>query len=548
MNVLKATRPDAGPRCPRVEGRERIGAEFGGYLSDESRMTAAGVDVVFLPECVEHVCRAARECAERGLGLVAAGARTGIVGGAVPVESQAVLALERLDRTFDLRPGGSEAEFMVRVEAGVILEDLQEMLRSAAPQDLPWADEAARNAGVETLKRLGRRPFYPVDPTETSAQVGATAATNASGARTFHYGATRRWVEALTVVLASGEVLSVRRGQVTADGGRFVIEGADGSRTPVEIPTLPMPATKNTAGYYLRPDMDAVDLFVGSEGTLGIITEVELRLALEPAERLVATAFLPGEPQALGFVRALREQEGFETLAIEYFGPGALDLMRRKRVEEGSSSGVPLLPDGAACAVYIEIAFDGDDQFERRYRVLVGLLEQAGSSARATWAGLTRADLTAMKAFRHALPETVNSIIGRRKRDVPALRKVGTDMAVPDDRLEDVFALYRGGLADSGLEHVIFGHVGDNHLHVNILPRSAEELERAMAIYEAFAREVVAMGGSVSAEHGIGRIKRPFLRMQYKPEMIERMQAVKQAFDPAAMLGRGVLFEDDLQP
>ena len=99
-----------------------------------------------------------------------------------------------------------------------------------------------------------------------------------------------------------------------------------------------------------------------------------------------------------------------------------------------------------------------------------------------------------------------------------------------------------GKLAESGLEHVIFGHTGDNHLHVNILPRSAGELKRAEGLYESFAREVVAMGGSVSAEHGIGRIKRPFLRIQYGPEMIDAMRAVKRALDPRGLLNPGVIF------
>jgi D-lactate dehydrogenase (cytochrome) len=147
-----------------------------------------------------------------------------------------------------------------------------------------------------------------------------------------------------------------------------------------------------------------------------------------------------------------------------------------------------------------------------------------------------------MKAFRHAVPEHVNGIIGRRKRDVPGLHKVGTDMAVPDERLEDALALYRSRLGESGLEHVIFGHIGDNHLHVNILPRSEEELERAMDLYGTFAEEVVEMGGSVAAEHGIGRLKKLFLPIQFDEEELAAMQAVKDVLDPQGLFNPGVLF------
>ncbi len=549
MNVLKAARvPTDGP-CPRVEGRDRIQSEFAGYLADESRTVAEPPEVLFLPERLPHVCQTVRECAQNGFPLTAAGARTGLVGGAVPVESRAVLALERMNRFMEVRASERSDGFAARIEAGVILADFQKKLRATAPHELPWADAKSREAGMRMLENSARRRrshrklhlFYPIDPTETSAQIGGTVSTNASGARTFRYGPTRAWVEGLTVVLATGEVLRLKRGEVLAEGGRFVLQTADGE-TAIPIPRLPMPATKNTAGYYLKPGMDAVDLFVGSEGTLGVVAEVELRLTLEPPERLTATAFLPGEREALALARALREERGIRMLAIEYFGPHALDLLRRKRSEEGASSGVPALDEGAACALVAEIAFDGDEEFEFCYRTLRGLLERSGTSARATWAGVTAGEMATMKNFRHALPEAVNAIIARRKLDVPSLHKVGTDMAVPDERIEEVMSLYRGKLAESGLEHVIFGHTGDNHLHVNILPRSAGELKRAEGLYESFAREVVAMGGSVSAEHGIGRIKRPFLRIQYGPEMIDAMRAVKRALDPRGLLNPGVIF------
>jgi len=544
VNVIRTVPVTAEAPCPRVEGRERVATEFAGYLSDESRTTAAPVQAIYFPETLGHVCAAVRECASKGWMLTVTGARTGIVGGAVPVESQALLALEKLNHVLSARYDEQADAFFARVEAGVILADFQEALRTTPARDFPWADEASRCAGEEAMAARGKRLFYPVDPTETSAQIGGTVATNASGARTFHYGPTRRWVEAVTVVLASGEVAQLHRGEAAAEDDRFVLEASEGSRTTVSIPTLAMPrTTKHTAGYHLQAGMDAVDLFIGSEGTLGIVTEAELRLAPEPHERLFMTAFLPDEDAALRLVEAVRGAD-ITPLAIEYFGPRALDLLREKRAREGASSGVPLLPDGAACAVYAELQFEGDEEFRRCYEVMEKLLRRCGTSAAETWAGLSPGDMGAMKAFRHALPEEVNGIIGRRKRDVPSLHKVGTDMAVPDERLRDVMQLYRERLAASGLEHVIFGHIGDNHLHVNILPRSEKELEQALDFYGEFAREVTGMGGSVSAEHGIGRLKREFLRIQFEapPEALRHMQAVKNALDPSGLLNPGVLF------
>jgi len=542
VNVLHAKRMASDARCPRVEGRARIQAAFAGYLTDESHSTAPGVEVIFFPENLGHVCSALEECGRKGMSVTVAGARTGIVGGAVPIGSPAVLALERLDHIRSIRYDEGRNAFFARVEAGVILADFQRVLRATPARELPWADASSREAGVRAIQAAGRRLFYPVDPTETSAQIGGTVATNASGARTFHYGPTRRWVEAVTVVLACGQVLRFRRGEVTACEGRFVLQCEGRGEQVIPIPRLELPPTKHAAGYYLRPHMDAVDLFVGSEGTLGVITEVELRLAPEPPERLFITAFLPSEDDALGFVQDARDAEELRLLAIEYIGPNALDLLRQKRSEEGASSGVPPLSEEARCAVYLEVEFEGDEELRRSHGVLNALLRRFGTSARATWAGFWASDLDAMKAFRHALPEQVNSIIGRLKLEVPPLHKVGTDMAVPDERLGDVITLYRSRLDASGLQYVVFGHIGDNHLHVNILPRSEQELAQAMALYEEFAREVVAMRGSVSAEHGIGRLKRALLPIQFGPDKVAQMRALKAALDPGWLLNPGVLF------
>ncbi|KPK61839.1 MAG: hypothetical protein AMK73_07555 [Planctomycetes bacterium SM23_32] len=148
-----------------------------------------------------------------------------------------------------------------------------------------------------------------------------------------------------------------------------------------------------------------------------------------------------------------------------------------------------------------------------------------------------------MKRLRHAVPETVNAIIGRRKIEVPELHKVGTDMAVPDESVGAMMAFYERRLAECGLEHVIFGHIGDGHLHVNVLPRTGGELEQGEELYVEFAREAVRLGGSVAAEHGIGRIKKRFLPIQFGAEHLAAMRAVKAALDPDGILNPGVLFD-----
>ncbi len=545
MNVIKAQKSGCTERCPATTGRARIEREMGTYLTDESRTSAQGIDTIYFPENESQLRAALKECTQKRSKVSIAGARTGIAGGAVPVESDAVISMERMDGIHGLALDGRNGHesFRIGVEAGLVLSQLQEALRNTRAHELPWLDEARAGAGRKALEASGRRLFYPVDPTEVSAQIGGTIATNASGARTFHYGPTRQWVESLRVVTVEGDTVELKRGECIADDGEFLLLRPDGSRTRIAIPELKMPAVKNTAGYYLRRDrMDAVDLFIGSEGTLCVIAGAELRLTFEPAERLFCTVFLTDESSAVTMVGRLKECDELTMLAIEYIDPHAVELLRRRRVESGASSAVPPLPADARCVLYLEAAFDGDAEFRLLHRRLEDLIAEAGGAPEKTWAGLSQQDMRAMKAFRHAVPEAVNMIIAERKRKNQDIHKIGTDMAVPDPHLDTILSLYRETLADSGLENVIFGHIGDNHLHVNILPESQADMQLAMELYGLFAARVVSLGGSVSAEHGIGRLKRELLRVQYSGSELAAMESIKRAFDPHALLSPGVIF------
>jgi D-lactate dehydrogenase (cytochrome) len=147
-----------------------------------------------------------------------------------------------------------------------------------------------------------------------------------------------------------------------------------------------------------------------------------------------------------------------------------------------------------------------------------------------------------LKAFRHAVPEAVNLTLDERRKSEPGLTKLGTDLSVPDDSLDRMIAMYREGLQRSGLEHVIFGHIGNNHVHVNIIPKTLSDYEKGKALYLEWAREVVRLGGSVSAEHGVGKLKKALLREMYGDRGILEMQEVKRCFDPGGLLSPGNLF------
>ncbi|MGE5244789.1 MAG: FAD-binding oxidoreductase [Betaproteobacteria bacterium] len=471
-----------------------------------------------------------------GATVLTVGAQSSLTGGATPM-GEIVLATRRLNRVLEI---GRET---VRVQAGVPLTAL----------DAALAD-------------VGR--YYPPAPTFSGAFVGGTVSTNAAGAATFKYGTTRDWVRALTVVLASGEVLDIERGQTTAHDGGFEIELSD-RRVRVPVPAYSMPRVpKSSAGYFAAPGMDLVDLFVGSEGTLGVVTEVTLEVT--PNRPATCLAFVPFGDRAAGlaFVRALRDAAaatwrgadpaGLDVSAIEHMDRRCLELLR----EDGADRlyGVSW-PDETVLALLVTLelppetsapqAFDEigrardigapDTPIVRLCRMLdeTGVLDVVeiavpGDHARAAQ----------LLALREAVPAAVNQRVGRAQRDVDRrIEKTAADMIVPFAAFDELLRHYDA--AFSGLDAAVWGHVSDGNVHPNIIPRSYSDVAAGKQAILELGRQVIRMGGSPLAEHGVGRnpVKQQLLVELYGAEGVEAMRRVKRALDPDWRLAPGVLFE-----
>lgn len=515
--------------------------DYTGYLRDESRLTGRACGLAF-PRTAAEVSALLRLAAARGVAVTVSGARTGITAGAVP-DGGLLLCLDRMNRITGLQRS-ADGHFRVSCQPGVILADLQRAVRLGRfPESRSWSTDSL--AALEEMRH--HRLLYPPDPTETSASVGGTVACNASGAHTFRHGPTRRYVHALEVVLADGSLLHLRRGETQADDdGGFALVRADGTRVTGRVPRCRQPQTKNAAGYFTGPGGDLIDLFIGSEATLGVITDVELELIPLPEVTCAVVTFWEDDGQAVALTLAARQQRrhlGLE--AMEYFDPRALQLLRQRRSEVGAASGVPeCIPANAASAIYLDLGCSAH-HLPTALADLAALVRHCGGNPDLCWTGMDKDERERLRRFRHALPETVNLRIGQLRQQHPGITKLGTDMAVPDEHLEHILAFYRAGLARHGLEHVIFGHIGDNHLHVNILPRNPQEYAVGKALYAEFAREVVRLGGSPAAEHGVGRLKTGFLRLLYGDAGVAEMRALKAVFDPDGRLAPGVWFDAD---
>lgn len=285
-------------------------------------------------------------------------------------------------------------------------------------------------------------------------------------------------------------------------------------------------------------------MFIGSEGTLGIVSEAELRLSPAPGEMWSMTAFFEDEESAVNFVIRLREERFPEAVvaAIEYFNVHALNLLREQRKTPAFES-IPEISPEYHTAIYFELHGEDEEAVSEAMMQTCDILIEEGGDDEMTWIAVNEKEMEKLHFFRHATPEAVNLCIDERRKESPGLTKLGTDMAVPDCKLKEVIQLYSQSLKETDLEWVMFGHIGDNHIHVNILPNTMEEYEKGKAIYKNWAKEVIAMGGTVSAEHGIGKLKKSFLKDMYGEEGIEAMKAVKKEFDPQGRLNKGCLFE-----
>ena len=472
--------------------------EIQSFLTDASFIRDGYAERVVLPESVEEVAEILARANRERIPVTVSGAGTGTVGGRVALGG-IVLATDKLNRIKSIvheEHGG----FAV-LESGVILADLQ------------------RAVDQEGL-------LYPPDPTERGCFVGGTVATNASGARTFKYGPTRNYVRRLKVVPASGEVLDLRRGDVRADSnGRIRL----GSAIEVQLPSYHLPKTrKNASGYFVEAEMDAVDLFIGSEGTLGVICEVEVKLLPKPEGLLSGVVFFADEADVLALVSDVRTHG--DARALEFFDRESLNFLRQK---------YPTIPDEAVGALFFEQETNEATE-EAVLSAWQALLDQHHALAD-SWFATNEQDQAKLREFRHQLPVLMNEWFARYKQ-----RKVSTDMAVPDEAFAGLFRLYKDTLESSGLCYTIFGHIGDNHVHVNILPRDDSEGARARDLYVQFLEYAASVGGTLSAEHGVGKLKRDYLRLFYTDSQLREMAALKKAFDPNGILGRGNIFSEKL--
>ena len=407
-----------------------------------------------------------------------------------------------------ITPAGSQTSM-----TGSSITDSGVLMSMSAMNRIIDIDPQRTSARVEPGVRIGELNralaehdlLFAPDPTsEEDATVGGAIACNASGARTFFYGPTRNHVNAVRVVHADGKTGWYRREHLE----------------------------KNCVGYSMV--QDPVDWFIGSEGTLGIIVEAELTLVSRPVMPIGFAIPFTGLDAALGFVVAAREMPGTKPKCLELFDEGSLSIAGSfaKRDWHPSARALVYLEDDAG------EAGDVDSVLERWLEPA----ERCGAISEDIRVYHGAADLRDARQMRHSVPSTMNER-GSRYR-ASGGRKISTDWAVPYRKLGE--ALRESSLAVANHRApppITYGHAGNGHPHQNFIAEDADALERIEAAVEETLKRVIALGGTVSAEHGLGKLKRRWLHLQLSGRQMEVMKHLKHALDPAGTLSPGNILE-----
>ncbi len=425
------------------------------YNSDASnrRELRGRADAVVLPGSAEEVAQVVRWCYAHDVAIVPRGGGTGLTGGAVPVDGGVVLSLERLRAVRELEPG----LWRMLPEAGVRTRDVQRL---------------ARENGL----------FFGPDPgASEQSQIGGNVATNAGGPHALKYGVTGAWVTGVEAVLAPGELVQV--------GGW---------------------ARKDVAGY------DIKDLLVGSEGTLGVITAVRLRLLPAREAQIALVVFVRTRAEGCAAMLSVTAA-GMEPAAMDFADGPAL-----AHVAGGYPGDVP---QGAGFALLLEV----DGTREQASAQADELRELLGAVALA----IDRAqDATALWRWRDGFNGVLSGVRGA---------KVSEDVSFPVERLQEGLERFEELAARAGLSSCAFGHGGDGNVHATVLvdPTDDGELDRAHALGGELFALVCELGGSIAAEHGVGWLKRGLLSAQWDARAVALHEEIKRVFDPKGLLNPG---------
>lgn len=494
------------------------------YLRDESKLEGCAESISF-PETEEQVVEIVRYMSANGKKITVQGGKTGISGGAVPSMGH-ILNLTNMKRILALEKDESGTIF-VKVQPGITLLELSNQLCKRSFKTEDWDTNSMKT--LSELKK-GKEQFWVPDPTETSASVGGVASCNSQGICAYLYGETRNYIEGIRVVLADGTIRDIHRGQYKFHEDSYTFNDEKVLNMDCE-------------NMGLIQDCDLIDVYLGREGMFGVITELTLRLITKPLEIWGISFFFLTDDDAFGFAQGVHEAASKFKLAkiaaIEYLDRMTIDCIEQLKKTVTKLQELPDVKKEFAAMIYIEIHGNTAEDVEEIAEQMIILADEWNSDSENAWAISGENEMEKIRTFRHAAPEAVNNIIDQAHQKDKRIIKLGTDMRIDGEPFAKIMKMYKNDIKEKKLKAAIFGHVGGSHVHVNILPDNFEEYLCGKAMFEKWAVEISEKGGSATAEHGVGKLKKDLFRLTASKETLENIYRLKKQLDPDGVWNPG---------
>ncbi len=460
------------------------------YLSDESGLVGKAESISF-PQNEDEAREVINQLYSRNTPVTIQGGRTGLAGCAVPIQGH-ILNLSRMNRVKEYMKSGAGDHLLV-VEPGLTLEDLRRAIKA-----LPGEEEL----------------FWPPDPTETTATAGGIISCNARGISSHYYGETRQHVSALRVLKSGGTIAEIKRGDKT-------------------VP-------------FLGGHMDLLDLVIGSEGMLGVITGLTLKLQPRPPAMWGFMLFFKEQDDLFRFTGDLEKNKfriGEAGLAVaEYMDRVTIELLQQYKDSVPPIKVTPGIPEGTGAMVYLEVHSVTEDNLENVAATLIDMVETYNCDPDQAWAVTGEAEIEKIRAIRHAASECTNRLMQDHRLNQPQLMKLETYIRREDESFKPVVKTYEEDLSNEGLKGAIFGHIAGSHLHANILPEDYMQYEKGLKLLEKWAREAGKKKEKACSQHGVGKLKKSMFQLMAPAGLIEELKQVKNSCDRTGLWNPGNMF------
>ena len=461
------------------------------YLKDESKMRGAA-DSISFPESETEIGNILQVMRQNRMPVTIQGGKTGVVGSAVPMRGH-IMNLSRMNKvkSFCL---GEEDDAFLKVEPGLTLIELRKAIdRLATPKAF----------------------FWPPDPSESTATVGGIASTDAKGICFHLYGRSASYVAAIRVMNAEGSIRDLERG-----AGVIVINGKS---------------------------KDLLDIYLGSEGMYGVITELTLRLIPKPGEFWGIGFFFEDREDGMSFSDQLKatsfEVQGANIAAIEYLDHTILNALEMHKNNMTNLKHIPDVGSQIAAMVYVEIHGDQEEAIEEIAAALMMIGSSCNGDPDQTWAFSGEPEIDKMRNFLHAAAETAILHIEKIRSEDPRITKLGIDISLDDVGLKTWLSRIEKTLQKEKLKGVYWGHMGSRRLHIDILPGSYGEFIKGKALFERWAeRWPVSLGNAVTS-YGIGKLKKSIFLKTVSKAYIEDLQQLKKQLDTHNLWNPGNMIE-----